>query len=196
MRRLVLVLALAGCHSASSPPPVGALPASARSRPDVTAASIEAAVHERANRARGDEGLGEVDVDEALAAVARRHSADMAARQYVAHVGPDGRDPNARAAVDGLECRVRVSATRTRVGFLENLYQGGLYSRRHESSSRAGTTVSYDWLTTEALAAQTVDGWLASPTHRVNLLHPGVDREGIGAAITPDGLVYVTQMLC
>ena len=196
MRRLLFSLALAGCHSASPTSPAGALPASDRSRPDVTVASVEAAVHERTNRAREDEGLGEVEMDAAVAAVARRHSADMAARQYVAHVGPDGRVPNARAAADGLECRVRVSATQTRVGFLENLYQGGLYSRRHESSSRAGTTVSYDWLTTEALAAQTVAGWLASPTHRVNLLHAGVDREGIGAAITPDGLVYVTQMLC
>ena len=165
-------------------------------RPDVTPAAVEARVHRRTNAARRSRSIPAVATDAALAAVARRHSADMAARDFFAHVTPDGLDPNARAARRGLDCRADVSPTETRVGFLENLYQGGLY--RSATTTTLGTTTRtvYDWLTDDAIAATTVDGWLGSPGHRRNLLDGRMAREGIGVAFAPDGRVFVTQMLC
>lgn len=197
MRSLALVLFLVtGCHATHSQPGLGSRTSSDPSRPDVTVAGVEAAVHTRTNAARRSAGIGTVEADPAIAAVARQHSADMAARAYVDHITPEGLGPNDRAARAGLDCRARVSETQTRVGFLENLFQGGLYRSARETTRGAVTTVAYDWLTTDGIAAMTVDGWLASPGHRRNLLDARMVREGVGVAIAPDGRLYVTQMFC
>ena len=162
----------------------------------MTAADVEAGLHRAANRAREREGLAVLDADPALAAIARAHSADLARRGVVEHVTPDGGDPNTRAAAAGLTCRITVSATQTRVGFLENLARSDLY-RRRETATRGGVTrTTTDWRTSEDLATETIDGWLASPTHRPNLLDALARREGIGVAIGADDGVYITQMLC
>ena len=39
-----------------------------------------------------------------------------------------------------------------------------------------------------------VDGWLHSPGHRANLLHPRYRRTGVGIAISEDGVIYFTQL--
>ena len=183
--------------SGASPPsvPAGSVLAEP-TRPDVTPAAVEAAVHRGTNAARRAHGVGTVAADAALATVARRHSADMAARGFFAHVTPDGLDPNARAARRGLDCRADVSPRETRVGFLENLYQGGLYRRATETTRGPVTTTTYDWLGTDEVAAATVDGWLGSPGHRRTLLDRWVTREGVGVAFASDGRVFITQMLC
>lgn len=196
MRSLALFLVIAGCQTGRLHPQPGPLASSDPSRPDVTVAGVEAAVHTRTNAARRSAGIGTVEADPAIADVARQHSADMAARAYVDHITPEGLGPNDRAARAGLDCRARVSETQTRVGFLENLFQGGLYRSARETTRGAVTTVAYDWLTTDGIAAMTVDGWLASPGHRRNLLDARMVREGVGVAIAPDGRLYVTQMFC
>lgn len=54
-----------------------------------------------ANAERAANGCGPLAADEGLAAVARAHSADMAARDYFAHVNPEGLGPFDRAAAAG-----------------------------------------------------------------------------------------------
>ena len=189
---LLLGLALAGCVQPPAPP---ARPAPVPSdAPSLRVSSLERGVHDATNVARRRERLGALGYDDALAAVARRHSADMARRGYFAHDAPDGSDVNARAARDGLTCRV-TTGRQTRVGFAENLAQVWRYSRWRETRSAAGTRRTYDWRTPAEIVRETVDGWLGSPGHRRNLLGPA-SREGVGVAISGDGAVYVTQVLC
>ncbi|UBV44413.1 CvpA family protein (plasmid) [Deinococcus taeanensis] len=54
---------------------------------------LEARMLELVNAARAKAGLPGLRADPALRAVARRHSADMFARGYFAHVNPDGASP-------------------------------------------------------------------------------------------------------
>ncbi len=186
---LTLAVLLVGCTVQIGPSrPVTA------AAPPLHAADVEQGVHAATNAARRRERLGALASDDALAAVARRHSADMARRGYFAHTSPDGTDVNARAARDGLTCRVSVGR-QTRVGFAENLAQVWRYSRWRETRSAAGTRRTYDWRTTAEVVRETVDGWLGSPGHRRNLLGPAT-REGVGVAVAGDGAVYVTQVLC
>ena len=186
---LLLAVLLAGCTV-----PVGLARPGTTDAPPLRAADVERGVHEATNAARRRERLGALVHDDALAAVARRHSADMARRGYFAHTSPDGADVNARAARDGLTCRVSVGR-QTRVGFAENLAQVWRYSRWRETRSATGTRRTYEWRTTAEIVTETVDGWLGSPGHRRNLLGPAT-REGVGAAVSNGGAVYVTQVMC
>lgn len=51
---------------------------------------------ERVNQERQKHGLASLETDALLNYVAWHHSADMAKRQFFAHINPDGEDPNAR----------------------------------------------------------------------------------------------------
>lgn len=192
----LVLLFVAGCGPVAEAPARGpSAGASVDGVPQVAAATVEARVHARTNEARRREGVGAVAADAALARVARRHSADMAARGFFDHAAPDGSDVNARAARDGLTCRVH-AGDRTLVGFAENLAQVWTYGRWRETRSVAGVRRTYEARSADEVAAQTVDGWLASPGHRRNLLAPPATREGVGVTVRPDGAVYVTQILC
>jgi uncharacterized protein YkwD len=119
----------------------------------------------------------------------------MARRDFFNHTAPDGSDANDRAASSGLSCRV-TAGNQTFTGFSENLAQVWLFSRWTETRTAMGTRRTYDWLDLEGIIDETVDGWLASPGHRRNLLLRHATREGVGAVITEDGEVFVTQLLC
>ncbi|MBN0043822.1 TerD family protein [Streptomyces actuosus] len=64
-------------------------------------ARTEAEVADLTNRERSRAGLRPLSADPRLAAAARAHSADMAARAYHAHTSPDGTRPRDRAAAAG-----------------------------------------------------------------------------------------------
>ncbi|HEX9952337.1 MAG TPA: CAP domain-containing protein [Rubricoccaceae bacterium] len=189
---LVLAVGLASCVP-SPPRPTSAVRSD--ERPDVSAADLERGVHAATNAARRRERLGVLGTDGALAAVARRHSADMARLGFFNHIAPDGSDANARAASSGLACRV-TEGNQMFTGFSENLAQVWLYSRWTETRTAIGTRRMYDWLSRDEVVAETVDGWLASPGHRRNLLLRHATREGVGVVIGADGQVFVTQLLC
>lgn len=63
---------------------------------------VESLTFEAVNRERVERGLPELRATEKLSAVARAHSEDMAARDYVAHVNPEGLGLAARATSAGL----------------------------------------------------------------------------------------------
>jgi uncharacterized protein YkwD len=66
---------------------------------------LEAQMLELVNRERAEAGLQPLAADDELREVARRHSADMFARGYFAHVTPEGRDPFARIREGGITFR-------------------------------------------------------------------------------------------
>ncbi len=187
----VLLMALVACSLPASTAPAGR----GGGPPAVSPAEIERGVHDATNAARQRERRSALRLDPALSAVARRHSADMARRGFFDHTAPDGSDVNARAARDGLTCRVTVGASRF-TGFSENLAQVWTASGWTETRFAAGTTRTTTWRTPAEIVAETVDGWLGSPGHRRNLLLNNVSRESIGVAIDADGRVFVTQVLC
>ncbi|MDV8002203.1 CAP domain-containing protein [Rhodococcus sp. IEGM 1408] len=45
-----------------------------------------------------------------------------------------------------------------------------------------------------ATPQQLVDQWMASPGHRANILNPGLNSMGVGAAVAGDGKLYATQV--
>ncbi len=64
--------------------------------------SLEGQLHESVNAWRAGRHLVPLERSRALDAVARRHSADMAQRGYLAHVSPDGLNPVDRIQAGGL----------------------------------------------------------------------------------------------
>ncbi|MNT70219.1 Cysteine-rich secretory protein family protein [compost metagenome] len=39
-----------------------------------------------------------------------------------------------------------------------------------------------------------MQGWIKSPGHRANLVHPSFGRLGVGVAVAKDGKKYLTQV--
>ena len=78
------------------------------------------------------------------------------------------------------------------VGLGENIFQGFLF----RSGIIYNNVASYDWLTPEEIAKRTVDEWMNSPDHRVNVLNYTYRAEGIGIAISDNNEVYFTQNFC
>ncbi|HVF51420.1 MAG TPA: CvpA family protein [Pyrinomonadaceae bacterium] len=69
-------------------------------------AELEAQMLELVNRERRAVGLSSLAPDDELREVARRHSGDMFARGYFAHVTPEGRDPFDRIRESGYNFRI------------------------------------------------------------------------------------------
>ena len=95
---------------------------------------------------------------------ARSHSIDMAERRYFGHDSPAGDTPADRVRMMGINYEE----------LAESLY-------RDDSSD------------VETLPNRVVKGWLASPSHRANLLSPRFRIAAVGIARSDDGKIYVTQ---
>jgi uncharacterized protein YkwD len=149
-------------------------------------------VHELINQQRTVEGLAAMSFDPALGDIAKKHSEDMATRNYFSHLNLAGENPTARGTSAGYSCRKDYGSYYT-YGIAENLFQNNLYSSATYFSN--GETV-YDWNSPEEIAQITVSGWMNSSGHRENILTPTFDREGIGVAIASDDKVYITEDFC
>jgi uncharacterized protein YkwD len=106
------------------------------------------------NAERADHGLRPLRRDARLITAARKHSADMARREYFAHVTPAGRKPSDRVRDEGY----LVTGDGWKVG--ENLGWG------------TGRKATPAWV---------VERWLDSPPHRRILLSPDYAELGVGA---------------
>jgi uncharacterized protein YkwD len=94
-----LVALLASCGgSASSPTDPGP--------PGVAEAEVEYFSFELVNRARGQEGAGELSYDDTLSEVAREHSRRMRDDGFFAHVDPNGNDFSDRLRQAGVHVMV------------------------------------------------------------------------------------------
>lgn len=136
---------------------------------------IESQVHALINTQRASNGLSPLAFDEKLASIARKHSQDMATRNYFEHDTPEGQTFSDRMVADGYNCAITIG--NTIYGGAENIFK--------ESGYSIGSVPS-----------TTVDGWMSSPGHRANIVTPYWRNEGIGVAESSDGTIYVTQDFC
>ena len=125
----------------------------------------EAALLAETNAVRKAHGLGALKADAKLVAVARARSRDMAKRNYLDHVTPEGRSV--------------FTVMRD-----QKMYFGA-----------GGENIARSKRPAADAPRDVVGGWAKTPAQRANLLNEGFGRVGIGAVRTSDGVVVVTQIL-
>jgi uncharacterized protein YkwD len=164
---LAVVLFCAGCATAPAPPAPPPPP-----DPKTQMAALETRIFDLIQDARHtiDPNAKALALDTELTGVARQRSQDMAAKNYVAHAGPDGQ--TAASLVMNEDSQF--------AGLLGENIAARYYS------PAAGVNV-------DAFARAFVKTWLASPAHRENLSFPAYDRSGVGAAVNGK-MVFVTQL--
>jgi uncharacterized protein YkwD len=132
---------------------------------DATTASVAAAaIVCDLDAQRADRGLPPLRSDARLASAAQRMADDMAARHYLSHVTPNGADLTARIRPTGYIPANPLWALAENLGWGTN---------------------------TLSTPLATVQGWMASPAHRVNVLDPDMRDVGVGVsegAVTGGGL--------
>jgi uncharacterized protein YkwD len=171
-------------------PRVGRLPET-KNRPTVHGPELEREIHVLINKERRSHGLPVLAWEKSLTDIARQHSHDMAKRNYFSHYSPEGHDFSYRYKQQGFTCGVLVGRMISLGG--ENLALNHLFD---SVTMVNGVATYYDWNSQQKIAVVTVQGWMKSPGHRKNILTPYFKSEGIGAFITPDGNVYITQNFC
>jgi uncharacterized protein YkwD len=125
--------------------------------------AMERSIFDAVNRERRRRRVGELEWDVQLAAEARRHSARMAAVGFYSHTDP---------VRGGLESRL-------------NAYS----IPWHECAENIFIEQGYEG----DPAPRAVKNWLESPGHRKNMLSPLYTRSGVGAEVSADGVLCITQ---
>jgi len=168
--RAVLAALLFLCAACASPQPLPPLPPPPD--PKTQMAALEMRIFDLIQDARHtvDPRAKTLMPDAELARVARQHSQDMAAKNYVAHAGPDGQ--TSASIVMDQDAR----------------FQGLLGENIAAQYYLPAIGIDVD-----GFAKRFVNTWLASPAHRQNLSLPAYDRSGVGAAVNGK-MVYVTQL--
>ncbi len=159
--------------------------------PSINGLELEIKIHDLINKERRKQGLSLLAWDDALSNIARKHSRDMAKRNYFSHDTPEGHDFSYRYSEAGYSCSIRGQG-HISYGGAENIFQNNLYDR----VTIVNGIPYYDWNSEDTIAESTVRGWMNSRGHRKNILAPYWRTEGIGVAILPDGKVYITQNFC
>lgn len=187
MKRLLAVLAL--CLELVHFPAV----ADTGAPPKITASELERQIHQRINRERQNHGLRTLDSDQLLAAIARKHSSDMARDHFFSHINLQGEDPAMRAQAMGWHKKKQRDTNTWVTGPGENLFMNHLYDKV-VTTKHDGIEVkkAYLWKTPEQIAQSTVQGWMDSPPHRNNILSPHYDQQGIGVIISGHE-IYITE---
>ena len=108
------------------------------------------------NRERVDDGEAPLALDAHLSQAAQGHSDEMAAAGYFKHVGPHG---------DGPMDRMRAAG----------------YMNRSEPGYQVAEDIAWGTLGL-ATPRSIVASWMASPTHRVNILNPEFRSTGVGVS--------------
>lgn len=167
--------------------------ADAGAPPEITAADLERRIHQQINRVRQNHGLSQLDRDEQLADIARKHSSDMASYHFFSHTNLQGEDPVERAKNLGWNKKKQYAPNAWAIGPGENIFMNHLYDKV-VTTTQNGVMVKkeYLWKTQEEIVQSTVQGWMESPPHRKNILSPNYDQQGIGVAISGSE-IYVTE---
>ena len=130
----------------------------------VNTAPLERAAFEMLNQKRAENGLKPLVWNDQLAAVARRHSQDMADNRYFSHRGLDNSMVSDRAD------------------------RGGIGTWR-----AIGENIAFDRGYKDPIG-EAVDLWMGSTGHRHNLMDEHWKESAIGIAVAPDGSYYFTQV--
>jgi uncharacterized protein YkwD len=121
-------------------------------------------------RLKLDPGARPLTFDPELARIARMRASDMAAKNYLAHAGPNGDTSASLLMAEDAQ--------------FQGLLGENLAAQHYLKQS--GVDV-------EAFAQRFLDEWMKSQPHRENLAFADYDRTGVGAAVNGD-TVYVTQL--
>jgi uncharacterized protein YkwD len=163
---LLAALALSACAHVA--PPAAPLPPDPRTQMVALEHRIADLVEEE--RLKLDPRARPLAVDAELAKVARARASDMAAKNYLAHQGPDG-------------------ATSATLLMQEDAKWQGLLGENlaaQHYTKQGGVAV-------EDFARRFLDEWLKSPPHRDNMAFADYDHAGVGAAVNGD-TVYVAVL--
>lgn len=166
--------------SRAADPPITIARARATARQSaVDTAAIEQAVFSLTNQERQAQGLPALQWDAALASIARAHSQDMAANNYMSHTNLRGQDPTARAVAAGYQVRRSMGGGWYTAGIGENI-----------NMMPTGNVVGHGYVNNDpqSVARAMVQGWMNSPGHRENILRAQYARIGVGVAY--DGTLY------
>ncbi len=136
----------------------------ATSAPFEALAGPEAVLIERVNAVRQERNLIELRGSSALALVARAHAEDMARRGYLSHVNPEGESP------------------------LDRVQDARVEGFRLLAENIAATSVQGNRI--EAALVE----WLASESHRTNLLNPAFNTTGVAIVQAPDERTIFVQL--
>ncbi len=148
--------------------------------------ALEQRIHGLVNEERTKQGLRPLAYDAALAAIAQKHSEDMAQRLYLEHLSPEGVTAIQRGEQAGYPCDKRTATNRSH-GIGENLALIPL-------GNVAGCGSVYN---TRDVVRCTVRGWMDSEEHRKNILASTYESEGIGVALAENKRdYYITQNFC
>jgi len=162
----VLLLALAGC--------IATPPAAVKPPPDP--ATVMPALEQRLavlieeEREKNDPKAKPLAIDPELSGIARKRSADMASKNYMAHAAPNGDTSGSLLTAQDAKFQGLLGEN---IAALHYVKQSGV--------------------DVDAFAKGFLDIWLKSPQHRDNLTFADYDRTGIGAAVNGD-TVYVTAL--
>jgi len=121
-------------------------------------------VAQKINEIRADHGLSPLSISGKLRTAARRQSADMAANNFLGHKDSEG---------NGLQARLAMAGVTGWSSIGENVGQSMGYRNNSDVI---------------------IEGWMKSPNHRDNILNGSYASTGIGAAVAPDGTLYLTQV--
>jgi uncharacterized protein YkwD len=126
--------------------------------------ALERSIFDRLNAKRALSGLAELPWSDRAAGVARLHSGNMAELGFFSHRGLDG---------------LMVDERTERLGIHDWLAVGENIAFVRGYSDPGGIAV---------------EKWMASPSHRNNLLGANWTEAAVGAAVAPDGTYYFTQV--
>jgi uncharacterized protein YkwD len=138
--------------------------------------ALEFKIYQKINSERVNHGLSPLNWNEEVARVARKHSKEMADRNFFAHEGLDCNGPDTRIESAGI--------FRTTSG--ENIIEISLISQyvaSHYDSYSDGLIEKRYYKTFDELVAEAVEGWMTSQGHRANILTEEFDETGIGVAL-------------
>ncbi|MGQ0742154.1 MAG: CAP domain-containing protein [Alphaproteobacteria bacterium] len=121
-------------------------------------------------RRRIDPKAKPLTLDPQLTEVARRHSQDMASKNYVAHANADGETTTTRLMDTDAKFR--------------GLLGENIASQSYDGVSR---------IDLDEYAQRLVDTWLNSTDHKANLAYALYERTGVGVAVNSH-TIYVTQL--
>lgn len=149
---------------------------------------MEAAIHQRINAYRKEQGRSELKWDNRLASIALEHSEDMARHNFYSHTNRAGDDPTARARKAGYNCQNPRS-----IGIAENIHV--LYGHTSMLYGRP-----YTWETQERMIQRFVEDWINSSRHSQIMLDRRYTKTGIGVGFGPyngiSNAIFVTQNFC
>ena len=159
--------------------------------PVISIPELEKQIHDLVNVERTKNSLAAVAWDDAVSAVARNHSEDMAKRNYFNHLSPEGQNAVDRCKLAGIVISKNPVGGVYYLGCSENIFYCTLV--KVYWYDRNGVLARAEYYTMSEIAELAVQGWMKSQGHRENILKSYWRTEGIGIAISTSGDVYVTE---